>query len=798
MHDAEESTTPVTVRADRVSVIGWFGSRRGTWRGLFIKVGSVAELTRLSDHDFEQLARDLLSAEFGVRLESFARGRDKGIDLRYLAPPATPVPWGTPPVPDIVVQCKHYVSTGYSGLKSKLKTKERAKVEKLSPKRYILVTSVDLSAANKTELRAILSPYVLSESDIYGASDIDSLLKRHPTVERSHFKLWLTSSEVLDQFLHSDVYRHTQHVLKNIERNAVRYVANASYPIAMEALTTNHVCVIAGRAGIGKTTLAEMLLLEHAAAGFQPIVVSTDALEANAVWNADPAVRQIFYYDDFLGQAAVADKLNKNEDARLEAILGAVIRTKNKRLILTTREYILEQAKQDYERLGRMGLDAHKHVIRLEDYTRLNKAQILYNHLYFSELDAEVRASVLRQKLYLQIINHENYTPRLIDDIARRATLDGTSPADFPAYFVGILDDPTTLWQHTFDRSISAEARLVLLSLASLPPLTTIAALRAVYEVLQLDAVAKPFLYALKEVDADFLRTTQSSALTVVSFFNPSVRDFVLARLWEFVVLRDRLLAVAPYFEQVVALNQSKPDLFAGAPFARALLRTLGSSGCVVTAHGEPHSQTYNLTAMNKVARLAITLQHPGAEVTAEWLTAVAKKLAEDWSEGISSGRADILALIELFQARDSTIAAALVDAVRMGLRCNEIEEMDDAEFARDFMTTYSDAVTDEDREIVGAFVASFTDTEIESLLELKDPTELRDRFAELESLADDLGNTISRADGRRIEDRIEQIENESENYEDWDGDRSGSYQAPSGVNENEAIDDLFDSMERE
>ena len=85
----------------------------------------MSELTRLSDYDFELLARDLLSAELGIRLESFARGRDKGIDLRYLAPPSKPIHAAVPKVPETVVQCKHYAGTGYSGLKSKLQNKER-------------------------------------------------------------------------------------------------------------------------------------------------------------------------------------------------------------------------------------------------------------------------------------------------------------------------------------------------------------------------------------------------------------------------------------------------------------------------------------------------------------------------------------------------------------------------------------------------------------------------------------------------------------------------------------------------
>lgn len=97
---------------------------------------------------------------------------------------------------------------------------------------------------------------------------------------------------------------------------------------------------------------------------------------------------------------------------------------------------------------------------------------------------------------------------------------------------------------------------------------------------------------------------------------------------------------------------------------------------------------------MNKVARIAITLQHANAEVTAERLTAVAKKLADNWSEGYFSGQGEILKLIKLIEARDAGAAATLVEAVRQGLRGREIEDIDDAEFARDFMHAYDDVRT--------------------------------------------------------------------------------------------------------
>ena len=41
------------------------------------------DFATLSGQDFEELGRDLLQADWGVALEAFKAGRDRGIDLRY-------------------------------------------------------------------------------------------------------------------------------------------------------------------------------------------------------------------------------------------------------------------------------------------------------------------------------------------------------------------------------------------------------------------------------------------------------------------------------------------------------------------------------------------------------------------------------------------------------------------------------------------------------------------------------------------------------------------------------------------
>ncbi|MBC7208149.1 MAG: restriction endonuclease, partial [Methyloversatilis sp.] len=96
----------------------------------------------LSPQDFEELTRDLLQAEWNVPLEAFKTGRDSGIDLRH-----APLDGRT-----TIIQCKHYASSSVSSLLSKLRTCELPKVRLLKPQRYVLVTSLPLSPADKHKI----------------------------------------------------------------------------------------------------------------------------------------------------------------------------------------------------------------------------------------------------------------------------------------------------------------------------------------------------------------------------------------------------------------------------------------------------------------------------------------------------------------------------------------------------------------------------------------------------------------------------------------------------------------------
>ncbi len=164
----------------------------------------------LSPIDFENLVRDLLQSELSIRLESFKAGKDQGIDLRYSKANGL----------SLIVQAKHYAGTGFSGLLAHLKSKEMPKIDELRPDRYLLATSVPLSPANKDEIKEALFPHIKELYDIYGKDDLNNLIGLFPTVERQHFKLWLSSTTVLEEVLHGRIINQTRITLEEIADKA--------------------------------------------------------------------------------------------------------------------------------------------------------------------------------------------------------------------------------------------------------------------------------------------------------------------------------------------------------------------------------------------------------------------------------------------------------------------------------------------------------------------------------------------------------------------------------------------------
>lgn len=501
----------------------------------------------LSPDEFEKLSINLLQEELGVRLERFKQGKDNGIDARYSENKKA----------KIILQAKRYKD--YSPLQEILK-EEVNKVIKLNPERYIITTSVALNPDDKSKIMEMFDPYILETSDILGKEDLNGLLEKYPKIERKYYKLWISSTEILNKIIHNKIVTKSTFDIDDIKTEMRRYVVNKSLYRAEKILRKNRVVVISGIPGIGKTTLAKALVYKFIAKSnvdVEFVSLNQNIQEAFDVYEEDKP--QIFYYDDFLGSNFLVNNLNKGEDGTITQFIEKIHKSKNKYLVCTTREYILQQTKQTYEKINKNDiLNISKYVIDLESYTKLVKAKILYNHLFFSKLNKEYFEKLINDKNYLRIINHPNFNPRLIEFIVKKSFFEKTNPDQYFEKIINSLNNPQEIWNDAFENQINNISQKILLVMTSCGvPITHGDLLKSVssYTGKNEELNLIEFNKSLKELEDSFIKINieeeNKSKAYLIEFKNPSIQDFLVRYISNRIELIQKIISSSIFLNQI-------------------------------------------------------------------------------------------------------------------------------------------------------------------------------------------------------------------------------------------------------
>lgn len=511
----------------------------------------------LQYNEFENLTRDLLQAEFGVFIESFKDGKDGGIDLRF----------GLTKGKKCIVQVKRYKT--YSSLKTQLE-KELEKVKKLNPSRYILSTSVPLSPANKEEIKGLFGTYIQNTEDIFGRDDINNLLTKHPEVEKRYYKLWLGSTEILQEIIHKNIRNWSRFELNTIHEEVKTYVSNESFNEALRILRENHYVIISGIPGIGKTTLARMLVYHLLAQSHDEFVCIEDNLHDGASLFQE-GKKQVFFFDDFLG-AITLELGEKDFEKKLLSFINAVKRESGKLFIMTTREYILSQAKEHFEQFQIKNIEIAKCIVDLGVYNEYIRAQILYNHIAEAHLPDAYIEQLLANNNYKSLVNHRYFNPRVIEAYIDGGLWKNDPPEHFVASFTGMFDNPANVWESAFSK-LPAIAQYALLVLGTMS--------KEVYESdwqiaffyfcqetrseLKLSCTQAEWERYLKILEDCFVRFDKTvKGKLIVRLYNPSVLGFIVAYVNKYQDVQRQLLAGSKYVEQLYSIFKSK-RLYGGA-----------------------------------------------------------------------------------------------------------------------------------------------------------------------------------------------------------------------------------------
>lgn len=511
-------------------------------------------LEALNDYEFELLCRDILERKLDKNLYTFARGRDGGIDI-----------CDSKTKPEIIGQAKHYIKSTYALLVKSL-TKEVKRISERKPQQYFVCTSQRLTRKNKVEIYQMFESCMEGISNIIDAEDIDDFLseKENRDIVEKHYKLWLCASNVLSMVNNQNVFIDCEELLESIEKNVRFFVETRAYREAMKKLVENHMIIIIGNPGVGKSTLSKMLVLKFVEEGYV-IRYSTDNKIENIknVLSMNPEVKEIILLDDFLGQHYL--KMRESQPNEVKSLMAFVKRNKNKKLILNSRITILNEAVQ--QSLVFKGMmekrEVYTYLINLDKMSYVEKAMILYNHLFFNNVPAEFYTQIRNDYRYRKIVFHKNYSPRIIEYVTKKNVYREVLPENYFSYIMYKLDNPEDVWLDEYRNRISEPDRILLNVMYSLTD--TIISRNILEEAFNCRMKIENFPSSINVFADTCVRMNDSMLKNIVEkgmiktgAVNPSVNDFLRMNLKSNVLEQIRMIETAVYAEQIMKVMQSE------------------------------------------------------------------------------------------------------------------------------------------------------------------------------------------------------------------------------------------------
>lgn len=348
-----------------------------------------------------------------------------------------------------------------------------------------------------------------------------------------------------------------------MKRNISFYVVTNYYYTALRILEHNKLLLIHGEPGIGKTTLAELLVWKFLGQEYRLKFVSGSNLrDLEPILSVSNDEKEIIFLDDFLGSTFL-DLFHETSENKLVFFLNKYIREKNKYVVLTTKTSIYNNALKNFEKLNQFSQNIEKLCLELSNYKLLEKAKIFYNHIFTKQLRKEYFYQLRINKSYLKVIKHKNYNPRIIDFITDdRIISNEIKDNNYLEFIFNKLGNPSDIWKYEFEKRLNDVERFLIFTLFSFNNeieekyLELSFESRYEYEIKNngFQRQNNAFRYSLEILSKSFLRIVLKDIekqVRVVDFINPSLKDFLTNYLYENHIELKRIIASIKYYEQL-------------------------------------------------------------------------------------------------------------------------------------------------------------------------------------------------------------------------------------------------------
>lgn len=478
----------------------------------------------LNDVEFEALCKDVMEKKLSTNLRVFAKGRDGGIDLT-----------NNVFTHDIIIQVKHYIGSKFPNLRAALKS-EIDNVHKWKPKQYYVCCGMSLTDANVSEIYNMFAGFMASDKNIISLIEIDEFLQNPENVDviRKHYKLWLYASNILSEIFNQNIFIDCEALFNDIGEDSKYFVQTEIYNQCVEYLDKNGLLMITGGPGVGKTITSKMLVLYFAVQGYRVrYTTNGDMADIKKSLSSDKDCKEIILLDDCLGQHYF--NMKNTQESELLSLIKFVRLFKNKKIILNSRITIFNEAKdRSYEfKIFFQEKKIKNHTINMDDITALEKAKIFYNHLIYKRIPTEYYESIKRQKNYLKIVQHSNYTPRIIEHVTYSTNYLTVAPDNYFDYILQNLSYPHDIWKNEFDRRLKEVDRAFISTLYSLTDtIVKYSILKECFnqrlsKMNNIDYTINNYESVLSRLNQSIVNLVDNKGTMYIGVINPSVNDYM-------------------------------------------------------------------------------------------------------------------------------------------------------------------------------------------------------------------------------------------------------------------------------
>jgi len=273
---------------------------------------------------------------------------------------------------------------------------------------YVVLTNYTVTGSSELKIRDAFLAVGVGNCRVFHRDWIVETIRKSAKLRMLAPRLYGLGD--LSGLLDERAYAQAQLILSELGDSVRRLVVTEAHRNSVRAIDAHNVVVLLGAPATGKSTIGAGLAIGAMDAWQCHPIKATSPQEVNA--RLDPDTAQFFWIDDAWGSTQY--QRDRTEAWNQVFPLMQAAAKRGTRFLITSRDYIWNQAKEELKLQALPALKLSQVLIRVENFTVQEKAQIAYNHLKFGDQPQHFRETV---KPFLPTLAQVN---GFLPEVARR------------------------------------------------------------------------------------------------------------------------------------------------------------------------------------------------------------------------------------------------------------------------------------------------------------------------------------------------------------------------------------------